>query len=123
MTEQEMMIFCSIERFQPQRNVKRNFMRQTALNSSSNSFFCYIFTRQSDQEKEEDESDSKQLSKSNSKLDVNGGVSAVKTSVNNVKEEMDQTSAVCKKKDMFARNVFASADIGSCLLPRRRFDL
>jgi len=51
--------------------VKHNSMRQTALNSSSNSFCCYICTCQSDQdEEEEDKSDSKQLSKSNSKLDV-----------------------------------------------------
>ena len=45
-------------------------MRQTALNSSSNGFYCYFCTCQSDQEEEEDESDSKQLTKSNSKLDV-----------------------------------------------------
>ena len=45
-------------------------MWQTALNSSSNSCSCYICTCQSDQEEEEDKSDSKLLSKSNSKLDV-----------------------------------------------------
>ncbi|KAL4570095.1 hypothetical protein LXL04_025746 [Taraxacum kok-saghyz] len=45
-------------------------MRQTALNSSSNSFCCYICTCQSDQEEEGDKSDSKHLSKSNSNLDV-----------------------------------------------------
>ncbi|KAL4568435.1 hypothetical protein LXL04_024048 [Taraxacum kok-saghyz] len=46
-------------------------MRQTALNSSSNGFCCYICTYYCDQEEEqEDISDSKQLSKSNSKLDV-----------------------------------------------------
>jgi hypothetical protein len=70
MMEQEVKIFCQLERLQPQRKVKRNSMRQTALNSSSNSFCCYICTCQSDQDEEEDKSDSKQLSKSNSKLDV-----------------------------------------------------
>ncbi|KAL4590054.1 hypothetical protein LXL04_002973 [Taraxacum kok-saghyz] len=45
-------------------------MRQTALNSSSNSLCCCICTYYCDQEEEEDKSDSKQLSKSNSKLDV-----------------------------------------------------
>ena len=44
MTEQEVKIFCQLERFQPQRKVKHNSMRQTALNSSSNSFCCYICT-------------------------------------------------------------------------------
>ena len=44
MTEQEMKIFCQLERFQYQRKVKHNSMRQTALNSSSNSFCCYICT-------------------------------------------------------------------------------
>ena len=63
-------IFCQLKRFQPQRKMKRNSMRQTALNSSSNNFFCYICTCQSDQDEEQDKSDSKQLSKSNSKLDV-----------------------------------------------------
>ena len=61
---------CQPERLQPQRQVKLNSMRQTALNSSSNSCCCYIYTCQSDREEEEDKSDSKLLSKSNSKLDV-----------------------------------------------------
>ncbi|KAL4591813.1 hypothetical protein LXL04_004786 [Taraxacum kok-saghyz] len=64
MTEQEMKIFCQPERLQPQRQVKHNSMRQTALNSSSNSFRCHISTCQSDQEEEEDKSDSMLLSKS-----------------------------------------------------------
>ena len=70
MTEQEVKIFCQLERFQPQRKVKRNSMRKTALNSSSNCFCFYICTYYCDQEEEEDMSDSKQLSKSNSKLNV-----------------------------------------------------
>ncbi|KAL4571184.1 hypothetical protein LXL04_017937 [Taraxacum kok-saghyz] len=45
-------------------------MRKTALNSSSDSFCCCICTYYCDQEEEEVKSDSKQLSKSNSKLDV-----------------------------------------------------
>ena len=52
MTEQEMKIFCQLERLQPQRHAKYNSMRQTALNSSSNSFRCHIWTCQSDQEEE-----------------------------------------------------------------------
>ena len=45
-------------------------MRQTALNSSSNCFCCYICTFHCDHKEEEDKSDSKQLPKSNSKLDI-----------------------------------------------------
>jgi len=45
-------------------------MRQTALNSFSNGFCYYICTFHCDQEEDEDKSDSKQLPKSNSKLDV-----------------------------------------------------
>ena len=52
MTEQEMKIFCQLERLQPQRQAKHNSMRQTALNSSWNSFRCHIWTFQSDQEEE-----------------------------------------------------------------------
>ena len=48
---QEVKIFCQPERLQPQRQAKHNSMRQTALNSSSNSCCCYIWTCQSDQEK------------------------------------------------------------------------
>ena len=62
--------FYNLKRLQPRRQVKHNSMRQTALNSSSNSCCCYICTCQSDREEEEDKSDSKLLSKSNSKLDV-----------------------------------------------------
>ncbi|KAL4579871.1 hypothetical protein LXL04_016039 [Taraxacum kok-saghyz] len=56
MTEQEVKISSKLERLQLQRKVKRNSMRQTALNSSSNSFCCYICTYYCDQEKEEDKS-------------------------------------------------------------------
>ena len=42
---------CQLERLQPRRQAKHNSMRQTALNSSSNSCCCYIWTCQSDQEK------------------------------------------------------------------------
>jgi hypothetical protein len=38
-------------------------MRQTALDSSSNCFCCYIYTFHCDQEEEEDKSDSKQIAK------------------------------------------------------------
>ena len=48
---QEVKIFCHPERLQPRRQAKHNSMRQTALNSSSNSCCCYIWTCQSDQEK------------------------------------------------------------------------
>ena len=61
---------CQLKRLQPQRKMKHNSMRQTALNSSSNSCCYHICTCQSDQNEEEDKSDSKQLTKSNSKLDV-----------------------------------------------------
>ena len=63
MTEQEVKIFCQLERLQPQRQMKHNSMRQTALNSSSNSCCCYICTCQSDREEEEDKSDSKHIAK------------------------------------------------------------
>ena len=42
---------CQLERLQPRRQAKHNSMRQTALNSSSNSWCCYSCTCQSDQEK------------------------------------------------------------------------
>ena len=61
--EQEVKIFWQPERLQPQRQAKHNSMRQTALNSSSNSFRCHIWTCQSDQEEEEDKTDTKQIVK------------------------------------------------------------
>ncbi|KAL4567069.1 hypothetical protein LXL04_022640 [Taraxacum kok-saghyz] len=85
--EQDVKIFCQLKRLQPQRKVKHKSMRQTALNSSSNSLCCYICTYYCDQEEEEeDKSDSKKIVK----VKLKAGCADFKTNTRSLCPNEDQ---------------------------------